>query len=301
MASPVSRGLSLSGLLVVVGCYGQPRVQFPTAESAIERLREQTNCSRAVQGEAELAFSGEGRRLNGQILYLAQAPDKVRFDVYSSFGVTLSTLTSDGDRFALYNLEDKSFFYGPARTCNVQRFTRVPVPAFALVELLRGRPPVLAHTRQGSSIDFSGGFLSRGHYQLTFAGTPDATQTVEIAVHPDDWHKPLSDQRLRLKRVEVAQAGSVLYEVELGGYGPARRANLEPTAEDRAMGITEYAPTGPVCDAELPRKVTFYVPETGYQLTFRNEEIVHNPPISSASFQQNFPGGVVAQESFCND
>ena len=86
-------GVALAALLGV-GCHAQPSARFPTVDSAIARLRTQAHCSRAVQGEASLSFVGDGRRLNGRVLFLAAAPDRLRLDVYSPFGAGLSTLTS---------------------------------------------------------------------------------------------------------------------------------------------------------------------------------------------------------------
>ena len=88
---------------------------------------------------------------------MTSAPDSVRFDVFSPFGVTLSTLTADGRDFALFDMKEKSFLRGPANTCNVARSTQVPVPPFALVQLLRGEAPVLVHEASQASIAWAPG------------------------------------------------------------------------------------------------------------------------------------------------
>src|SRR5690606_24327685 len=154
----VVKGLRfLLGLVLAhqtLACARAPEAKFPTFDSALARLQSQTDCSRAVQGEAGLVAQGTLFKVRGKILYLAEAPEQLRFDLYSSFGVTLSTLTSDGKKFGLYSLDQKAFWYGPSRTCNIERFTRVAVPPFALVELLRGRPPVLSHRPEDVSFRY---------------------------------------------------------------------------------------------------------------------------------------------------
>src|SRR6187397_2977280 len=102
-----------------VACHGAPASQFPTGAAALDRMRATLACSRGIQGEAELDYFGEEGRVSGSVLYYASLPDRLRFDVISPFGVTVSTLTSDGKDFALYDLSNKSFLYGPATSCNV--------------------------------------------------------------------------------------------------------------------------------------------------------------------------------------
>lgn len=279
----------------------KPAALYPTADSAIERLREQASCSRAVQGEAALSFSGEGRRLNGRVMYLAARPESLRLDVVSPFGVTISTLTSDGRRFGLSSLEDKTFFFGPATTCNVERFTRVPVPPFALVELLRGQAPILRHDSARAEVSYRPQLLGSGYYHVEIQGAHDAVQRLRLGVHPDDFDRPLREQRLRLLRVEVSQEGRPLYEVDLSAHAPAQSAPIQRTAEEIALDLPAPVPSGPPCEAELPRKVRFYVPDTGHELTFQTEEVWHNPPLGAEVFRQAVPGGLHLQESLCSD
>jgi len=291
--------LVLLACFAALGCHRAPVHRFPTAGAALDRLQETTSCDRAVQGEARLSFSGEGRRLSGRLLYLAHAPAQLRFDVFSSFGVTISTLTSDGQRFSLFDLEQRAFLTGPASACNVQRFTRVPVPPEALVELLRGRPPVLVHEDAGATLDFKSSLFGAGHYRLTVVGKHEATQQIDLGVVPADWDLPAERQRLRLLGVKVQQAGDVLYEVTLSGHRERKMAPLVQSAEDKALGVPAPAASGPECSVELADRMRVYVPETGYELTFQNEELWLNPPLGEGTFVQPVPSGVTVSESTC--
>jgi hypothetical protein len=286
-------------VLLLAGCQRAPLHRFPTAGAALGRLRETTSCNRAVQGEANLSFSGGGRRLAGRLLYLAHAPAELRFDIFSSFGVTISTLTSDGRRFSLLDMEQRAFVTGASSACNVQRFTRVPVPPEALVELLRGRPPVLVHEEADTALDFRGSLFGSGHYRLTVLGRHQASQQIELGVVPSDWDLPVDRQRLRLLGVKVEQAGQVLYEVEFSDHRLRKMAPLVQTAEERALGVPAPQPSGPECSVELASRMRVYVPTTGYELTFQNDELWLNPPLQEGAFMQTAPAGVTVSESSC--
>lgn len=286
---------------VAASCHSPPAAQFPTVEAALVRLGEQSACSRAIQGDARLVVSAPLYQRTGQLLYKAEAPHRVRFDLYSSFGVTLSTLTSDGTNFSLFNLDEKSFFYGPAKTCNLKRFTQVSIPPFALVELLRGRPPVLEHQAEEAQIKFKTRLFSRGRYVIDVQGEHEASQRLEVAVPLEDWNKPLSEQRLRLVSVRVEQAGDLLYEARLSEHYSVQRADVELTPEEVEMGVPPLAPSGPECSAEIPRKISFSVPGSSATLTIENNEVFHNPGQVPGAFTQELPQGVRSQFTDCED
>jgi len=300
--APVGSRALLSVAALALGslaCQRAPIHRFPTAGAALQRLRETTSCNRAVQGEARLSFSGEGRRLSGRLLYLAHAPAELRFDIFSSFGVTISTLTSDGARFSLLDNENRAFIRGPSSACNVQRFTRVPVPPEALVELLRGRPPVLRHDEADATLDFRSPLFGSGSYRLTVEGRHQAREELVIGVAPEDWDRPLAEQRLRLLGVKVEQAGDVLYEVQLSGHRLRKMAPLVQSAEEQALGLPPPQASGPECSLELADRMRVYVPKTGYELTFNNEELWLNPPLQEGAFVQEAPAGASVSDSDC--
>ncbi len=292
------------GLLILVsqaGCAALPKARFPAARDALAQLSAQTGCSRALQGDASLVASGGLVKVRGKMLYLVQAPERVRFDLYSEFGVTLSTLTSDGERFSLYSLDQRSFWYGPAKTCNIKRFTQVAIPAFALVELLRGRPPVLSHAEGSATIRYARPLFSKGRYVIEIEGDHQARERLEIGVAPEDIEKPLEHQRLRLLSVRVTQAGRLLYEAKLSDHAPAQRREDKVTPEEAEMGIVPLPPSGPTCAAEVPRTVEFSVPDRGYTLVISSKDVAHNPSLAPGVFEQEIPPGVVSERSDCVD
>jgi hypothetical protein len=280
--------------LCTVGCPSPPS-QFPDAASAIQRMRAAQSCSRGVRADAKLDYFEKGHRVRGSVLYKAVVPENLRFDVYSPFGVMLSTLSSDGRDFALYDLRQKQFLRGPANACNVARFTRVPLPPFALVQLLRGEAPVLVHEPRAASIEWSSWSKE---YRIRIPSKHQAVEEISLEIVDQDWDKPWQEQRLRVTEVRVEQRGVELYAAELKDHQPAQTA---PPRVDEDGLEPPVPPSGPPCTAELPRGIRINVPESSQDLVIRNEEIVHNPPLSAGDFAQTPPGGVPVRYARCND
>lgn len=268
-----------------------PASRFPSAEAALGRLREVQSCSRGVSAEGKIDYYGPQGRVRGNVLYLVSQPENVRLDVFSPFGATLSTLTSNGSRFALYDLSKKSLLVGAANTCNLERFTRVPLPPHGFVQLLRGESPVLVHDPGGAAIDWSG-----GSYVIRIQSRHQAEQEIRLIPRDEDFELPWSAQRLRVLGTRVRQAGVELYRVELGGHS---RIQTAPPRHD-PDGIDEpLPPSGPACDAELPRTFRFVVETAGHDLALSTSEAHHNPPLIPHVFEQTKAPGVRVVASPC--
>lgn len=279
-------------LLLAAGCHrAPPPSRFPSADAALARMRQGQSCSRGVSGDAKLDYFGEGGRVRGSVLYVASAPDRVRFDVFSPFGATLSTLTSDGSRFSLYDLRERTFLYGPANACNLQRFTRVPLPPYAFVELMRGLSPVLVHDQGGASLDWE-----RGAYTVRILSKHRAEQEIRLTPAEADWHLPWQEQRVRVTEVSVRQAGVPLYRVELTAHAPVNTApaRVDPDGIDPPVSAS-----GPECRAELPRRLHFIVGGGSHDVVLASEQLEHNPPLMPGVFAQVPPAGVSVRSSAC--
>jgi hypothetical protein len=212
-------------------------------------------------------------------MLFAARPDSVRLDVVSPFGVALATLTSDGARFALADLRDRRFYVGPASACNIARLTTVPVPGHVLVDLLRGEAPVLVHPSVAPTMAWS----TDGYWVVRIESTRGAREEIHLAPRPGDWALPWDRQRLRVLDVRVEQQGYVLYHAELSDHAPAQTAgpridpdNLEPP----------IPPSGPVCDAEIPRHIHVEVPSPEADIRFVYGQLTWNPPLPAGTFEQ---------------
>jgi hypothetical protein len=223
-------------------------------------------------------------------------PEQLRFDVISPFGMTISTLTSDGQDFALYDLQNKAFLYGPASTCNVARFTQVPLPPFVLAQLLRGEAPVLVHAETDASIEWESGWFSGGSYLVRLRSKYDAREEIRLMPTPGDFDKPWQEQRMRVLSVAVQQQGVDLYEATLKEH---RSVRTKPELPDPDGLAPPLPPSGPSCRAEVPRSVRIEVPPSGRDLVFKNKEQWHNPPLVPNVFEQTCPPGMHCRFSTC--
>ena len=264
----------------------------PSADAALARMHASFACGNAVQGSGKLDHYGQGGRVRGEVLLFAARPASVRLDIVSPFGVTVATLTSDGEQFSLADLRDKRFYVGPASACNIARLTQVPVPAHVLVDLLRGEAPVLKHDPQQATMAWD----THGFWALSIPSTRGAHEEIHLAPRPEDWSLPWDRQRMRVLDVRVVQQGYELYHAELEDHAGAPTAgprldpdNLEPPTP----------PSGPTCDAEIPRKVRVVVTDPDADVRVLYEQIVWNPPLPQGTFVQPPPPGMRPESVSC--
>ena len=286
---------AFAGLLALaaVACSrAAPPSQFPTADDAIGRMRATYACSRGVTGDAKIDYFGERGRIRGSMLFVTSRPDRVRFDVVSPFGVTVSTLTSDGRQFSLLDFTSKQFAFGPATPCNVERFLHVPVPPFALVSLLSGEAPVLVHQHSGAQLSWDS-----GAYLVSIASLHGSTEQIRLEPRPEDWLRPWSEQRLRVREVSVVQQGVELYRAELDAFKEAHTAapRKDPDGID-----PDVMPSGPACNAEIPRHLRIVSQASAQDVVIVQQDVAHNPPLTPGLFRQAPPAGVKVRESSCN-
>jgi len=277
---------------LAVGCAAPPPAsQFPNAEAALDRMRATVSCSRGLKSEAKIDYFGDAGRIRGSLLYVVSVPDKLRLDVVSPFGATVSTVTSDGRDFALFDLRQKQFLRGPANACNLGRFTHVPVPPAALVQLLRGEAPVLVHQPASATIAWEG-----GEYVVRIASTRAATEEIHLVPLSADYALPYGSQRVRVTEVRVVQEGVELYRAELVGHHPAKMSapRVDPDGLDPPV-----PPSGPNCEAEVPGRLRLQVPDGNQDVILENIDVSQNPPLAMNLFRQTPPGGVSVSYSAC--
>ena len=263
-----------------------PASPFPSAADALARLGATYACARGVHGEAKIDHFSSAGRVRGTVLYYAVRPARLRFDVLAPppFQSVVSTLTSDGEHFALLDLREKRLYEGAASACNLARLTDVPVPGHALVSLLSGSAPLLVHDPRAARLAWSG----RGYYELTLPSRNEAVEVLHLAPTPADFDRPWATQRLRVLDVRVVQQGIDLWHAELSGHAPAVTA--APLVD--ADGLDEpIAPSGPACEVEVPRTVHVEVPGGDEDIIVRVGDVKLNPPLPPGTFVAPDAGG----------
>jgi hypothetical protein len=283
-----------AAMLAACGCthISPPASSPPTADDALARMHASFACGHAIQASAKIDHFGSRGRVRADLLLFAARPNRLRMDVISTFGAALATLTSDGERFALANLRDKRFYVGPPSDCNIARLTTLPVPAEVLVTLLLGEAPVLVHEPALATIEWS----SSGYWLLSIRSTRDATEEIRLAPRPEDWALPWEQQRLRVLDVRVAQRAVVLYHAQMSDHAGAPTAGPREDPDNLAPPI---APSGPVCDAEIPRKIHVEVPEPQADVRFQYTQVAWNPPLPEGTFEQAPPPGMPVENVTC--
>lgn len=287
MAEALKRGLigTLVVALLLLACGACARVapppsSPPTADDALVRMHATFACGNAIQASAKIDRFGEHGRVRGDLMLFAARPARIRMDLVSPFGVALATLTTDESGFALADLREKRFYVGPASGCNIARLTTVPVPAHVLVDLLRGEAPVLRHVPQGTKIAWS----SDGYWVLAIASTREAREEIHLAPRPEDWRKPWNQQRIRVLDVRVEQRNYVLYHAQFSDHATAAMAGRREDPDGLAPPLP---PSGPPCDAEIPRKIHVEVPEPeSSDVRFQYQQLLWNPPLPEGTFVQ---------------
>jgi hypothetical protein len=249
-------------------------------------------CANAVQAGAKIDHVGQEGRVRGDLLLYAARPARLRMDVVSPFGVALATLTSDGARFALADLRSKRFFVGPASACNIARFTTVAVPGHVFVDLLRGEAPVLKHQPAATGIVWS----TRGYWVLTIDGSREAREEIHLAPRPEDWSLPWNRQRMRILDVRVEQQGLELYHAELSDHAAAPTAGPRLDPDGLAPPLP---PSGPQCNAEIPRKIQVEVPSPSSDVRVLYRQVQWNPPLPPDVFEQPPPLGMTVEAVTC--
>lgn len=292
-AAPRRRLAAWLGLLgVALACHrAAPASRFPTPRDAIESMRESVACSRGLTGEGTFDYFGDEGRVRAKSLYVVARPARLRFDVISPLGGVLSTLTSDGQRFAFSDLRARQFLTGPADECNLEQALKVPVPPEALGELLTGQAPILVHRPEQARLEWRS-----GAYVLSIDSEHAAAEEVRLVPRDEDWARPWQEQRLRVLEVRVSQQGLVLYEARLDEHRAASTAapRVDPDGLEAPV-----PPSGPSCDAEVPRRVRFVVPGAGRDIVFIQNDVQHNPPLVPGMFEQFPPAGVKVRRSSC--
>ncbi|MGA7124530.1 MAG: hypothetical protein WBY94_30790 [Polyangiaceae bacterium] len=286
--------LTAATVFAVCGCASRapPASSPPTADAALMRMHSTLACGNGIQANAKFDLFGEHGRGRGELLLFAARPARIRLDIVSPFGVALATLTADGARFALADLREKHFYTGPASACNIARLTAVPVPGHVLVDLLRGEAPVLRHEPQAATITWS----SQGYWVLFIPSASEAREEIHLAPRPDDWTKPWEQQRMRVLDVRVEQQQYVLYHAELSEHAAAATAAAREDPDGLAPPLP---PSGPPCDAEIPRKIHMEVPDPEADVRFQYQELKWNPPLPEGTFEQPAPPGMPIERVNC--
>jgi hypothetical protein len=200
--------------LSLTACAGPtcPKQLITDPARALASRHYQPEAFQSLRAEAKVDQRGKEGRIKGRVLMFVERPNRVRFDAMTQFGPAL-VLTSDGASFALSDFKEGRFMTGLACERNIARLVGVALSGDAVASVLLGDVPALAAASDSVSCSGSGG------YSVERRAADGSRQSIELAVHSDDFGKPPDSQRSELRAVSYWNAaGKRLYRVQYEDY-----------------------------------------------------------------------------------
>ncbi len=118
----------------------------------LSRLEAAQSRVRSVRGSGRVGISAPDQSGSTDAFLVAERPDRLRIEVTDFFGNVAAVLTSDGERFALYDAKSGSYYRGRPTPENVSSLLPLALPPGELVAILCGAAPI----RPGAPASVSG-------------------------------------------------------------------------------------------------------------------------------------------------
>ncbi|MFO8073051.1 MAG: DUF4292 domain-containing protein [Polyangia bacterium] len=179
----------LPALALAVACGPVPRPAdaYASAPDLLADFEDLRCAVRSLRAAGRFDHFDESRRVQGEALVFAELPDRLRVDLLSPFGSTLSVLTVDRGEFALSDYREHRFYAGPADPCNIARLIQVPLSPEDVTRALVGHTPLI----EG---DAEVRWDPEGRYRVTIS---DGQKEQVLWIDPD--RRTLALRRSRLK------------------------------------------------------------------------------------------------------
>lgn len=139
-------------LVLVLGLAGctsskMPPTETPASAAEGEALLamwlERREAFQSLEGVAKVRVKTAQGAVSGTQVVIAAKPASLRAETLSPFGTPLLSLASDGEQLAVLVPGDNLYYRGKASPENLTRFTRLPLPPTALVDILLWQPPLV--------------------------------------------------------------------------------------------------------------------------------------------------------------
>lgn len=199
-------------------------------------------------------------------MFLEQ-PDKVRFDVMSQLGPA-AVLTSDGETFQLTDQREGTYLHGPTCPANIARLLGISLDAGTVLRILTGDTPRIDAI--GQSLECRDGL-----YVVVLAGADGGTQEVAFSVLEGDYDKPVSEQRLVLRR------------------------SVARDADGATRWTATYDDYVDVDGQSFPTDVHFVDEINGADTAVRVKEITLDPDVPEGAFEQSPAPGMTIEFAAC--
>lgn len=118
-----------------------PQGRIDDPGELLRRVDAQGERLRSVTGDAKLGLRGPEGQGEVALFVAVERPAKLRLESFDFFNRPIAALTSDGERFGLYDATQARYYFGPATAQNLQRFLRAPLTPAQVVALMLGDAP----------------------------------------------------------------------------------------------------------------------------------------------------------------
>ena len=221
---------ALTAALCLTGCpdrrHTRPDPPLTSAGPALSALAARNAAINTLSGLLALEIWRNGDRVRLRQLVIVQRPDRIRLDTLSPFDQPLQMMASDGETLAVYSLEEKRFFRGPATPRNLARLLPIELEGPELIAFFQGRTPLIVHTESSIAWDDD-----RGAWQVDLTGAGRRQQ-----LHFEPAH-------LRVTESQVWRTGALEYKARFCDYSGhddtavPRRIRIEVPSKDLSIDI----------------------------------------------------------------
>lgn len=258
----------------LLGCFGvRPTYMHEDPVRVLSVQRAAFAGVDAISADARVDQRGKQGRIKGRVMMFARRPASLRFDAMSQFG-PVSTLTSNGEVFALSSFRDKRFITGPACPQNVARLLRMPMEGSQVVEFLLGGSALIDAQRRTIAWD------EDGFYRIVLYAADGHRQELDVKLREADLEAALDAQRFTLLRSELlSPKGKSRWRVTYDDYQRVKHA-----------GKTIL----------WPFRVHVVQKASDMDTLIRFKEVTVNPSIPEGVFDQQPVGGLVREEAPCD-
>ncbi|MDJ0848066.1 MAG: hypothetical protein QNK04_06805 [Myxococcota bacterium] len=203
----------VAGLLAATGCATPPPVLRPLPPgdprpaALLSAWTEAAETRRALRGRARLSVDGgDGAvRLRSNQIVVLERPDQLRVEIQGFLNQTVAVLVTDGDRFEVFRVTDRSYESGPVHEGLLWEQAYLALTPAEAIDLLLGVPTPDPALRPGAALDDGDGGV-----RLDLVDGAGATV-----------RRAGFDREARLRWLEaLGPEEALIWRAELGDYAP---------------------------------------------------------------------------------
>lgn len=245
----------------------------PTQQELLGALQERQDATKSLNLQTRTTSWLGGDRVRATVLMLVQRQGNLRFEAEVSLKGTVAALTTDGQGFALLDMERNEFKQGPACPANVASLVRIPLA-----------PPEIAAILLG-----------------------DAPLRLESKLVATTWDADMGAERLSfetpVERNKIAKL-NVFLRKQSGGWAVVAVEGLATdNTKKQGWWRVRYEELTPVGGVYFPNIIRFAEPnasfDDGVEIKIKDRRI--NPEIPQESFHLTAPADFFIQNMNCVD